>query len=206
MEAILANKRSFYNHMKPTLKTKVLGTFVFVVLALGVSFMSYSNAFAKLVTQGTKVNATGTILSMDTEAQSFVFQGTATGVVTVYVTEGTMFGGNLAGLSDLSAGDTIQVVNQKTEGVNYALKIREINTGAGYGYGPNQVSIAKAMVVSTSENHVLVAVGQTNIDITVNAATTFVGTTFENIAAGDMLMITGADTGTEYVADMVTLL
>lgn len=192
--------------MKPTLKTKVLGTFVFVVLALGVSFMSYSNAFAKLVTQGTKVNATGTILSMDTEAQSFVFQGTATGVVTVYVTEDTVFGSNLAGLADLSAGDTIQLVDQKTEGINYALKIREINSGAGYGYGTNQVSVAKAMVVSTSENHILVAIGQTNIDITVNAATTFVGTTFEDIAAGDKVMITGSDTGTAYVADMITLL
>jgi hypothetical protein len=206
MEAVLAYKRSFYNHMKPTLKTKVLGTFVFVVLALGVSFMSYSNAFAKLVTQGTKVNATGTILSMDTEAQSFVFQGTATGVVTVYVTEDTVFGSNLTGLADLSAGDTIQLVDQKTEGINYALKIREINSGAGYGYGTNQVSVAKAMVVSTSENHILVAIGQTNIDITVNAATTFVGTTFEDIAAGDKVMITGSDTGTAYVADMITLL
>lgn len=191
---------------KSNLKTKAIGTFLFLTLAIGGSFTTYSIASAQLVSQGAKINATGMISSIDTEAQSFVFQGAATGTVTVYVTENTYFGSGLTELADLSAGDTIQLVDQKVDDINYALRIREIASGAGYGVGPTPVSLAKAVVVATSENLLTVSVGGTNVVLTITAGTEFVGTTFPELSAGDQVKVTGTDTGSQYDAEVVTLL
>jgi hypothetical protein len=192
---------------KTNFKTKVIGTLLFVAFAFGATFMTYSTiASAQLVSQGSKINATGMISMIDTEAQSFVFQGAATGTVTVYVTENTYFGSGLTGLEDLSAGDTIQLVDQKVGDINYALRIREIASGAGYGVGPTPVSLSKALVVSTSENLLTVSVGGTNVVLTITPETEFVGTTLPELVAGDQVKVTGTDTGTEYDAEVITLL
>lgn len=189
---------------KITLRNKFVTSFLLAAIAIGGSLSVYSFAQAKLLQVGNHVIVNGMVTSINMDAQTFTFKGSSTEEVTVMVTNQTNFAGSLNSLADLAEGDMIVLTDVKTNGTNYAMKIKLSDNNYGYGQ-TNPVVVNDATVVSKSGNLLTVKVGVTNAVFTILPSTQFVGTTYATLEAGDKVMVRGYDAGDEYLTRMVKL-
>lgn len=188
--------------MKKLYRNKLIGTVVFIFILAGFILAGFSYAQAKFISTKGHLNIDGVVASVGASSLTVVTSGSTPITVDVYERRSKFSWGT--SLSDLVPGDQVSITARMSGSGNPTARfIRKWGSGPGYGTAGDTVVTTHATFVSKTANTFTVNNGPSLVTFKVLTSTSFMGKSFANLEAGDMVNVVGEDSGTQFVARRV---
>jgi hypothetical protein len=202
---------------------KVVGSFVFLFVILGISLAGYYFVQAKFINSQNLLEFDGLLKNISSEGGDKAFlitlQTSGGTVIMVHTDSSTNYVGNIKrkDLDDAihnfllnNIDMRLRIVADIVDNEAYAKSIKKVE-GVGYGFEGDHVQITRAMVIDKGEDlngdnqWFKVDTGVAEITFRVITSTDFSGITFEDLKAGNIVQIHGRDSGNVFLASLVVL-
>lgn len=180
-------------------RKKIAGSAAALLIAGGGAFAAMSPALAQFVAVGRAYNFEGVVTTAN-DHQSIIVQTDGTNPLFVNIRHASINGG------PLTTGELVNIHATKDGPVITAHNVK-VENGGQTGYGASgPVIINRATVVSFTGGTLVVRHEGTEITFQVTSSTRFVGGGRGQLGSGDIVLVTGSDSGSAFVADTVVFL
>lgn len=199
--------------MKNSFKLKITA-FCFLVLAvLGVFAISAPQALAIFINSPYVLVLNATVLSVGGSNLSVSTPGTGTFVINTNAR--TVFTG-VSSLSGLTTGTQVRIIATR-QGNLYMAQVIQKTASSGYGVPPpppptltpsptprpSLAQVADGTIIGKTANTITVQNDSMNATFSVTGSTLFIRKTFAALLIGDRVFVSGKNTGTSFVAQIV---
>jgi hypothetical protein len=195
---------------------KIVGTFVFLFMILGISLIGYYFTQAKFINNQNLLEFDGLLTNTlsDNGDYSISLKTSGAGTITVIANGSTNYVGSLTygdidkaiNIPPFNHNMRLRVVADIVGNQAYAKSVKRID-GEGYGFAGDHVQIARATVtgIDIPGKKLIVDSGVAMITFHINNSTGFSGTTFSTLQIGEVVQIHGRDSGSYFLANLVVL-